>query len=321
MALLGALCSMAWAGLALGQSRDITTERSMTEKRVALVIGNAKYLTSPLRNPVNDARAIAQALRDVQFEVLAHEDLDYKRLRRAIVEFGAHLQTGAVGLFYFAGHGAQVNGRNYIIPIDAKINSENEIEVEAVDVASVLARMDTAKNRLNIVILDACRDNPFGRSFRTLSRGLASIDAPSGTLIAYATAPGRVAADGEGVNGIYTGELLKAVRQPGLALEEVFKRVGASVRRLTKDQQVPWYASSLEGAFSFTVTAPGRWIRPESVQWVGTTGFDEIRIRLKDALSNSTLQFRLVPSKNSPFLGGTIEFYCPSDLPGDFRTS
>lgn len=177
-----------WAAPAPAQSRDISVEAMRSEKRVALVVGNAAYRTSPLKNPVNDARAMAHALRANGFQVIARENVSQKEMRRAIIEFGERLRDGGIGLFYYAGHGLQVGGRNYLVPVDAEIRSESE--VESVDVASVLARMETARNRLNIVVLDACRDNPFARSFRSTSRGLASIDAPSGTIIAYATAPG-----------------------------------------------------------------------------------------------------------------------------------
>lgn len=238
---------------ASAQSRDITVERMRGERRVALVIGTATYASAPLKNAVNDARAVAQTLRGLGFEVLLRENTGYKDMRRAVIEFGERLESGGVGLFYYAGHGAQVAGRNYLIPVGAEIRSETEMEVEGVDVATVLARMETAKNRLNIVVLDACRDNPFGRSFRSASRGLASIDAPTGTMIAYATAPGRVAADGGGANGPYAGELVKAMREPGLKLEDVFKRVLRVVRQQTNGQQVPWFSSSVEGDFMFTL--------------------------------------------------------------------
>jgi uncharacterized caspase-like protein len=223
------------------------------ERRLALVIGNGKYPTAPLRNPPNDARAMAHALRNVGFDVVTHENLGQKEMRRAILEFGGRLVSGGVGLFYFSGHGLQVSGRNYMIPVDAVINAENEVEVEAVDVASVLARLETAKNRLNIVILDACRDNPFARSFKSTARGLASIDAPSGTLIAYATAPGKLARDGEGPNGLYTGELVKAIPVPRLKIEEVFKRVRQAVMEQSNGEQVPWESSSLLGDFMFVL--------------------------------------------------------------------
>jgi TPR repeat protein len=231
-------------------------EPSTSEKRLALVIGNGAYLKSPLRNPVNDARAMGGTLQSLGFEVVLRENVSYKDMRRTIIEFGARLREGGVGVFYYAGHGVQVSGRNYMMPVDAVIEGEAEVSVEAVDVDYVLSRMETARNRLNIVILDACRDDPFSRSFRSPVKGLASIDAPIGTLIAYATAPGRVANDGEGPNGLYTSELLKEMKTPGLKIEDMFKRVRHSVSQRTKGQQVPWEASSLVGDFSFAAS-PG----------------------------------------------------------------
>ena len=240
-----------------GAARDVTVEGMRGEKRVALVIGNAAYPSSPLRNPVNDAREIARALSALGFEVLEFENLGQRDMRRAVIEFGNRLRHSDVGLFYFAGHGMQVGGRNYLVPIDASPQSEDEVEVESVDVAAVLARMSTARNRLNVVILDACRDNPFGRSFRSSTRGLASIDAPTGTIIAYATAPGKVARDGDGKNGLYTAELLQVIKVPGLKVEDTFKRVRQAVQRKSGGDQVPWESSSLVGDFLFALPAAG----------------------------------------------------------------
>ncbi|HUG37398.1 MAG TPA: SUMF1/EgtB/PvdO family nonheme iron enzyme, partial [Candidatus Limnocylindrales bacterium] len=180
------------------------------------------------------------------------ENLSQKEMRRAIIDFGEKLRVGDVALFYFAGHGLQVAGRNYMVPVDAEIASEVEVEVESVDVATVLVRMETVRTRVNIVILDACRDNPFAHRFKPSVRGLASIDAPAGTLIAYATAPGKVARDGAaGGNGLYTGELVKAIGAPGLRIEDVFKRVRQAVQREAQGEQVPWESSSLVGNFTF----------------------------------------------------------------------
>lgn len=221
---------------------------------LALVIGNADYRTSPLKNPVNDAFDMAQTLRTLGFEVIHKEDADQRAIENAISEFGRQLRKqGGVGLFYFAGHGIQVNGRNYLIPIDAEIETESDVRFEAVDAGRVLGKMEDAGNDLNIVILDACRDNPFARSFRTSSKGLARMDAPKGSLIAYATAPGSVAADGEGRNGIYTKYLLKHMTTPGLKVEEVLKQVRVDVINETKEKQIPWESSSLTGEFYFAL--------------------------------------------------------------------
>ena len=250
---LGTILLFLIATSASAQSRDITIEAMRSEKRVALVIGNSGYASSPLKNPVNDARAMARTFRELGFDVLLRENAGEKDMKRAIEEFGDRLRGGGVGVFFFAGHGIQVASRNYLVPVDANIRNERDIDIDAIDVNRVLSRMEDARNRLNIVILDACRDNPFSRSFRSAARGLASIDAPSGTLIAYATAPGKLARDGDGANGLYTAELVKAVRESSLRLEDVFKRVRASVRRQSNGEQIPWEASSVEGDFVFNL--------------------------------------------------------------------
>jgi len=221
--------------------------------RIALVIGNGDYAAGRLVNAVLDARSMAETLRGLGFEVLAHENTGYREMRRALAEFGERLSADSVGLFYYAGHGLQVNGKNYLVPVDAEIKSERYVSAEAVDAESVLAEMQAAKTRVNIVIMDACRDNPFVTRFRGLARGLAFMPAPAGTYVAYATGPGSVAEDGEpGRNGIYTGELLKALREPGLRIEDVFKRVRIAVQARTENRQNPWDASSMTGDFFFT---------------------------------------------------------------------
>jgi uncharacterized caspase-like protein len=224
------------------------------EKRIALVIGNAAYESGPLRNPVNDARAMTATLGQLGFQVIALENASQGAMKQAIDEFGDSLQRAGkntVGLFYYSGHGVQVKGRNYIVPVGARIRTERQVEYESVDVSRALAAMEDAGNTLNIVILDACRDNPFAQSTRNGAGGLAMMDAASGTLIAYATAPGRTADDGAGANGLYTAQLIRHMRTPGLKVEEVFKRVRVDVERLSNDEQVPWESSSLKGDFYF----------------------------------------------------------------------
>jgi hypothetical protein len=230
---------------------------SVTDRRVALIIGNAGYEIGKLNNPVLDARDMAAALRDLGFEVLAHENLSYRAMRRAVAEFGERVTAGGVALFYYSGHGIQVNGKNYLVPVDADIKNERYVTAEAIDADSVLLHMQDSKTRVNIVVLDACRDNPFAGRFRSLSRGLAFMDVPAGSYVAYSTAPGSVAADGEpGQNGIYTSELLRALRQPGLRIEDVFKRVRIAVQARTQNRQNPWDASSMTGEFVFNPTTP-----------------------------------------------------------------
>jgi Caspase domain len=223
------------------------------ERRVALVIGNAAYDMAPLRNPVNDARAMAATLRTLGFEVTALENAALTDMKRAIDDFGDSLRSGGgVGLFYFSGHGIQINGRNFIIPVGVRVKGERDVEYESVDVGRVLGKMEDAGNRMNLVILDACRDNPFARSFRSAASGLATIDAASGTFVAYATAPGRTADDGTGANGLYTEQLIRYMRTPGLKVEDVFKRVRIDVEKSSGGKQVPWESSSLKGDFYFS---------------------------------------------------------------------
>ena len=195
---------------------------------------------------------MAATLRDLGFDVTSGINVNQRDFKRMVREFGQKLKAGGSGLFYYAGHGVQSKGRNFLIPIDADIQSEAEVEDSSVDVNLVLSYMDEAQNGLNIVILDACRNNPFARSFRSATGGLAQVDAPTGTLIAYATAPGRVASDGQGQNGLYTSELLKQMRVPGQSITDMFMHVRAEVIKQTAAKQVPWEASSLVGNFYFT---------------------------------------------------------------------
>jgi len=222
------------------------------EQRIALVIGNGQYKEAPLLNPVNDARAVAKALVRSGFQVVQKENVGRTEMQVALREFGDALRKGGVGLFYFAGHGVQVKGRNFLVPIDADIQREDEVAYNSVDANQVLDKMEAANNRLNIVILDACRNNPFARSARSSGgAGLAQMEAPVGTFIAFATAPGSVASDGRGQNGLYTQHLLRAILRPGMKIEDVFKEVRAGVRRDSNGKQVPWESTSLEGDFVF----------------------------------------------------------------------
>ena len=242
------------------QPKSLTVEGKAVagdERRLALIIGNAAYESAPLRNPVNDARAMTTTLRSLGFEVTALENASLTEMKRAIDDFGDALRSkGGVGLFYFSGHGIQINGRNFIIPVGARVKGERDVEYESVDAGRVLGKMEDAGNRMNLVILDACRDNPFARSFRSAASGLASLDAASGTFIAYATAPGRTADDGTGANGLYTEQLIRYMKTPGLKVEDVFKRVRIDVEKSSGGKQVPWESSSLKGDFYFAGT-PG----------------------------------------------------------------
>jgi hypothetical protein len=242
------LCLAFACGFAYAQQDAVGVGK---ERKIALVIGNAAYHTAALRNPTNDAKAMAAKLKRLGFSVTLLQNADNREMARAIGAFGVAITKGGVGLFYYAGHGMQLRGRNFLIPVDAQIDSEAMVFTEAIEADSILEQMAAAGNRLNIVILDACRNNPFERRFRGQSGGLAQTEAPTGSLIAYATAPGKVASDGDGANGLYTGELLQALDERGLKVEDVFKRVRARVAAATGNQQVPWEASSLTGDFVF----------------------------------------------------------------------
>ncbi len=222
------------------------------EQRIALVIGNSDYSKAPLKNPVNDANDVATALSRLGFQVTLRTNVTRVQLRTAVRDFGLALRRGSVGLFYYAGHGVESKGKNFLIPLGANLGSEFELEDEALDANSVLRAMEEAGNPTNIMILDACRDNPFVRSWRSASRGLAQMNAPPGSFIAFATAPGSVAADGDGRNSPFTRNLLASLSQPDLDIDRVFTRVTAAVARDTGRQQVPWKSSSLTGAFSFS---------------------------------------------------------------------
>ncbi len=235
-------------------SREIIQPQIELQKRLALIIGNGDYKSvSRLNNAVKDSRDMSKALQEVGFEVMGGENLSADAMKQSILAFGEKLrEKKGVGVFYYAGHGVQFNGRNYLIPVEANDLREQTIEFEAVDVNRVLAEMDAAENGLNLVILDACRNNPFTRSWRgSKQEGLASINAPSGTLIAYATSPGEVASDGKGENGLYTAALLKWMKEPDLKVEEMFKKVRVEVVRDSQNKQIPWESSSLQGDFYF----------------------------------------------------------------------
>jgi hypothetical protein len=230
-----------------------TPTEAQDQGRVALVIGNGAYRTvGKLANPANDARAMAEALRRLRFDVILALDGNRAGMRQALITFRSKLGADGVALLYYAGHGIQVRGKNYLIPVDADITSENDVPLTAMDLDFFQQEMQDAGVRLSLFVLDACRDNPFERRFRSAgSRGLAAVDAARGTLIAFATAPGKTAADGSGEHGIYTGELLKVIGKPGLTVENVLKETAANVERVTNKRQTPWYNSSFHGEFYF----------------------------------------------------------------------
>ncbi|HRY22974.1 MAG: caspase family protein [Geminicoccaceae bacterium] len=224
------------------------------EQRIALVIGNAAYEINPaLDNPAHDARLMAETLGSLGFEVIQLIDADQATMKDAIANFGRSLRAGGpdtVGLFYYAGHAVQAKGNNYLIPIRSTIRDEADLDLVGVEGRWVLRQMESARNITNIVILDACRDNPFAE-VGAVEQGLARMDAPTGTFITYATAPGRVAYDGTGMNSPFTAALAQAMTQPGVPIEQMFKDVRVAVLEATNGAQTPWDSSSLVRDFTF----------------------------------------------------------------------
>ena len=230
---------------------------AFAENRLALVIGNSAYNSNALANPVNDAKLMSATLSKLGFIVTTVLDADQKTMKRAMIDFSHKLrEQDGVGLFYYAGHGVQVQGENYLVPIDAKIDNENDVPIETIAANEFLRTMESTKSRVNIIILDACRNDPFAHGTRALSRGLAIVQAPSGSIVAYSTSPGEVALDGVGANSPYAVSLAKAMQMKGVKIEDVFKITRNGVADLTQKKQKPWENTSLSGDFYFVEGAP-----------------------------------------------------------------
>jgi len=228
------------------------------KRRIALIVGNANYksCTGLGANPLNDAQDMKNALISSGFMVLEYEDVTYQKFKEIINDFGDSLKQDAVGLFFYAGHAVQSKGANYLLPVDANPKKENDIVAQGVNLDDILGKMEDANCSLNLIFLDACRDNPFktGDSRSIKASGLAVTDAPIGSLVAYSTSPGKGAYNGTGRNGLYTEELLRNIQTEDLKLEEVLKRTRISVIEKSKqygEAQVPWDHSSLTGDFYF----------------------------------------------------------------------
>ncbi len=248
------------------------SSKADTSGRFALVIGNSAYTGSPpLKNPKNDAELISKTLAEVGFEVTTVTNANQRQMRRAMLDFSRTLRNhkDSVGLFYYAGHGVQVRGINFMVPVTADIKDEEEVRFEGIDVNDFLNTMRSSNARLNIIILDACRNNPFARSFRSASRGLAPVQAASGTLIAYSTAPGDVAFDGNGLNSPYTLALSRFMGKSGLSVETVFKRVLAEVEDSTKKKQTPWLTGAFRGEFYFKKKKQTRQVKGQHPKQAG----------------------------------------------------
>lgn len=264
--LFAALLSGSCAAWAADKARNLAvkTNNAVVEQRIALVIGNGAYINSPLKNPVNDARDMASKLRRLGFDVVERHNLQTRQIGGTLREFRSKLAPGAVALVFYAGHGLQIKGDNYLPAVDADINSEEDVPNQSLAMRQIMDVLDESKTRLNLVFLDACRNNPYARSFRSADRGLARISAPSGTLISYATRPGSFAADGGGRNGLYTSKLLKQM-DSNLQIELVLKRVVGEVKAASQGRQEPWMEGSIEGNFCFAGCVEGEGAQVDSL--------------------------------------------------------
>ncbi len=239
-----------------------STAASMAESRMALVIGQSAYrAVTPLPNPTNDAKAMAQLLGEAGFEVTSASDLSQNAMRQTVSDFAAQVAAkgkDTVALVFYAGHGMQIDGENFLIPIDIDPKREADIPLQAVRLNDILNTLTSVPSRMRLVLLDACRNNPFPEIGKTAGRGLAIVDAKfgaPGTFLSFSTSPGAEAEDGSGANSPYTTALLTAAKEPGLSIEDAFKRVRVSVNKATEGRQTPWESSSLTDDFRFfTVT-------------------------------------------------------------------
>ncbi len=237
--------------LASTNSRALYLKKYHSESKTALVIGNSNYQHfSKLKNSKNDAYDMSQVLKRQGFDVLYLKNGSLKAMKKIVRKFSQKLRNGGVGFFYYAGHGVEVNGKNYLIPTNAQIPEKNEVEYEALSMNMIIDKMEDSNNRLNIVVLDACRNDPFSRSG---GGGLAQINNAKGMYIAYATSPGSVASDGRGRNGLFTKHLMRNIQHSNLTLNEVFKNTRSQVYRDSQDTQLPWTSSSVIGDFYFNI--------------------------------------------------------------------
>ncbi|MBI4275016.1 MAG: caspase family protein [Rhizobiales bacterium] len=232
-----------------------TTCGALAENRIALVIGNSSYRSvTVLPNPANDARAMTNLLNAARFEVISAPDLGQTDMRQTLRAFAAKVTEkgpDTAALIYYAGHGLQVEGENYLVPIDARIERESDVAIEAVRLTDVMSVLASTPSRTRIVILDACRNNPFSSINQVTGTGLAIVDAPTGSIVSYSTAPGSTALDGSGANSPFTAALIEVAKEPNLPIEQAFKRVRLNVHKTTDGAQTPWESSSLTSDFAF----------------------------------------------------------------------
>jgi hypothetical protein len=261
-----AATAVLWTGSAKAQVRTAAlgsgvpaVTAAVNENRVALVIGNSAYKNNkPLNNPANDAQAVAQLLNTAGFEVVMAFDLNRDVMMQTIAEFAARInEKGAntVAMVYYAGHGLQVDGENYLVPVDAKFESEAGLAEHGVKLADLMSALEAVPSKARIVILDACRNNPFTASGDAGGKGLAIVDAPAGSIVAYSTAPGTEAFDGQGRHSPYAAAFMRTVKQPNMPIEQLFKKIRVLVHESTDSKQTPWESSSLTTDFVFFTNA------------------------------------------------------------------
>jgi uncharacterized caspase-like protein len=258
--------------------------QAWAERRIALVVGNSAYEHAPkLTNPKNDATDMTERLKSLGFEVIGGTDLDRKSLVEALIRFGRAAETADVALFFYAGHGLQVNGQNYLVPIDGQVEYEAEVDISLVSLSGVIQQLERG-SKTNIVFLDACRDNPFAdqlakssnRSAVSLAKGLGRIQAESGTFVAFSTQPDAVALDGTGRNSPFTTALLSHIAEPGQSISDVMISVRNDVIAETSGKQVPWDSSSLTGRFSFAPEAVEQQGKaPESTEAIEKEAYEQ----------------------------------------------
>lgn len=242
------------------------------DRRLALVIGNAEYeFSGKLRNTVNDANLMSRTLKDLGFDVIKKTDATKTEMDQAILDFSRELGKYNVALFFYAGHGIQLEGTNYLIPVDARLDDRLAAQFEAVDVSKLVSQFERYPNNVNIVILDACRNNPFKTWTRGSESGFKAIPAPSGTIIAFATGEGATASDGIGQNGLYTSELVEQMKVPQ-RIEDVFIQTRVSVRARSENKQSPQEWSQLTGKFYFSQSADADTANPPTQQVSTTAG-------------------------------------------------
>jgi hypothetical protein len=277
--------------------------------RVALVVGNSAYASRPLDNPVNDARAVARKLQALGFRVVKRENLRIREIGATLRDFRSQIKAGDEVVFFYAGHGLQVNGANYLPAVDAEIQGEEDVPLNSLNLASVLSMLEESKAGVKLLFLDACRDNPYTRSFRSAAGSdLGKVgSAPSGTLIHYATRPGSVAADGKkGGNGLYTEHLLQWLSSPNIPIEAMHKRVAVGVESASRGVQEPWSEGQLKGEFYFVKTTTAASVAsPAANAQTGMTQGSTTEVvfwnSVKDSDSPEELQAYLTQYPNGTF--------------------